>query len=92
MGILVVALGAAVGSAYFLNQTRPVFFNVRMLNDIMGLPVLGPVSAAWADRNSARERTQTLVFSGAGALLLVVFAAALAWRESAVRLADHVFR
>jgi polysaccharide chain length determinant protein (PEP-CTERM system associated) len=91
-GILILALGAALATAYLLNQVRPVFFNVRMLADIMGLPVLGPVSAAWVDRNRLQARRQWVAFGGACVLLLTTFAAALLLHGAAAGVVDHVFR
>jgi polysaccharide chain length determinant protein (PEP-CTERM system associated) len=91
-GILILALGAALAAAYLLNQMRPVFFNVRMLADIMGLPVLGAVSAAWVDRGKFQARKQWMVFGGATALLLTTFVAALLLHGAVAGVVDHVLR
>jgi len=71
--VLLMSLGAALGIAYVLNMVRPVFYNTRMLGDIVGLPVLGAVSRAWVDKGRSRARLQVLALSSAAALLLVAF-------------------
>lgn len=91
-GILILAMGAALAAAYLLNQLRPVFFNVRMLADIMGLPVIGPVSAAWVDRDNVQARRQWVAFGGACALLLTTFVAALLLHNAVSGVVDHVLR
>jgi protein tyrosine kinase modulator len=83
--VFVIALGAGLGAAYVLNLTRPVFYDVRTLTAMLGLPVLGPVSRGWFAGARARERTQMLVFSCAGALLVVALGAVLVLRGPALR-------
>jgi polysaccharide chain length determinant protein (PEP-CTERM system associated) len=89
-GIFMLALGAGFGAAYLLNQTRPVFYDVRTLTEALGLPVLGPITRAWVDRARLRERMQLLAFSCGGALLVVAFGLVLLLREPAVRSFAHL--
>jgi protein tyrosine kinase modulator len=91
-GILILALGSALAAAYLFNQLKPVFFNTRMLADIMGLPVLGPVSAAWVDRDKFQARKQWVAFGGATALLLTSFVATLFLHSVVAGVVGHVFR
>ena len=84
-GVLALALGAALGAAYLLNQIRPVFYDVRTLGEVLGLPVLGPLSQVWIDRGKLRERSQLAVFSVGGALLFIVFALMLVLRTPLAR-------
>jgi polysaccharide chain length determinant protein (PEP-CTERM system associated) len=71
--ILIVGLGAAGGTAYLLNMIRPVFYNVRTLAEIVGLPVIGPVGRTWTDQDRLRRRLQVAALSGAAILLLAVY-------------------
>jgi len=89
-GVFVVALGVALGGAYLLNLTRPVFYDVRTLTEVMGLPVLGPVSRGYFDGAKARERAQLAVFSCAGALLVAALGVLLMLREPAMRALSSV--
>jgi polysaccharide chain length determinant protein (PEP-CTERM system associated) len=91
-GILILALGSALAAAYLFNQLKPVFFNTRMLADIMGLPVLGAVSAAWVDRDKFQARKQWVAFGGATALLLTSFVATLFLHSVVAGVVGHVFR
>jgi polysaccharide chain length determinant protein (PEP-CTERM system associated) len=89
--VFLFAVGAALGGAYVLNLTRPVFYDVRTLSEILGLPVLGPVSRGMFDGVRTRERTQLLVFSCAGAMLVAVLGVLLMLRGPAVRSLAAVF-
>ncbi len=80
--VLLLGLAAAVAVAYLLDQLRPVFQNVRALAEITGLPVLGLVSRIWVDKHKAEARRNVMAFSGAFALLLLTFGAALLWRDA----------
>lgn len=84
-GAFIVALGLAAGTAYLLNQIRPVFYDVRTLAQSLGLPVLGPVSRAWIGGMRLQQRGQLLAFSFAGALLLVTFGIVVVLRNPAGR-------
>jgi polysaccharide chain length determinant protein (PEP-CTERM system associated) len=84
-GVFLAALAAGLGGAYLLNLTRPVFFDVRTLTQVMGLPVLGPISRGYFDGARARERAQLAMFSCAGVLLVVALGVLLILREPAMR-------
>ncbi len=86
--VLVAALAAGAGLAFALNQTRPVFDNVRALTDITSLPVLGAVSRAWRERHKAQRVGELTRVSIATAALVVVFVVVL-WLQGPVSSAIH---
>jgi len=77
VALLVAALGAGAGLSWLLSQVRPVFATAASLREICGLPVLGVVSTAWASRHRLRRRITGLVFVGAVAALVGLFAVAV---------------
>jgi len=88
--VLVAALGAGGGLAYLLHQMRPVFTNVRVLNEVTGLPVLGAVSMTWLDRQKSQDRMRELAFGGAAVMLLVMFAGVLLFQSTGARLMQRL--
>jgi polysaccharide chain length determinant protein (PEP-CTERM system associated) len=88
-GVLVFSLLFGVGVAYLLNLLRPVFHNARALAEVTGLPVLGSVTRTWRERHRAVARLQIALFSGGTALLLIVFAGVVLWRDAGVRLVER---
>jgi len=75
IGVLLAGLGAGAGGAYLMNLLRPVFNNTRMLGEVLGLPVLGAISRAWAERDVMRRRLELAAVSSVGALLVAAFVA-----------------
>jgi hypothetical protein len=74
MALLLLAFGAALaagGFASFLaSQIWPVFFDVRSIGEVTGLPVLGAVSMIVSDNQRRRERRGLIAFlSGVFALV-----------------------
>ncbi len=84
--VLVVGLAVGGGLAYLLHQLRPVFNNVRLLNEITGVPVLGAVSMTWLDKRKMESRTRRIAFSGAAALLMVAFVGTLLFQSTGARI------
>jgi polysaccharide chain length determinant protein (PEP-CTERM system associated) len=71
-GVFFLALGAGIASAYMLHLLRPVIVSTRQLTAATGLPVLGAVSMAWAEKHRV-ERHQSSVryaFLSTGLLVL----------------------
>jgi polysaccharide chain length determinant protein (PEP-CTERM system associated) len=71
-GAFFLALGAGIASAYMLHMLRPVIVSTRQLTAATGLPVLGAVSMAWAEKHRV-ERHQSSVrytFLSLGLLVL----------------------
>jgi polysaccharide chain length determinant protein (PEP-CTERM system associated) len=73
IGVLLAGLGAGGGVAYLMNLLRPVFHNTRMLGEVLGLPVLGAISRAWAERDVMRRRLELAAVSSVGVLLVAAF-------------------
>lgn len=79
LGVLLGALVAGAGFALLRAQTQPVFFSRAAVGTALGLPVIGVVSRAETERQTARRRWHSLVYVSAVATLmvLIVFASAL---------------
>ena len=73
-GVFLFALAAGVGAAYLLHLLRPVFVSTRQLTAATGVPVLGSVSMAWAERHRIARRKSTVryAFLSTGLLLAAV--------------------
>jgi polysaccharide chain length determinant protein (PEP-CTERM system associated) len=82
-GVLMVALGAGVVLAFFLNQLKPVFLSRGMLASITGLPVLGAISFAPPKNNISLFRRDPVLVAAAGAGLLFVYVLSVALAEPA---------
>jgi polysaccharide chain length determinant protein (PEP-CTERM system associated) len=69
LAVLVLGLGAGVGSAFALSQLRGSFSTTAKLEKVIGLPVLGAISRTLTEAaRAARKRQLRLFFAGAGAL------------------------
>jgi polysaccharide chain length determinant protein (PEP-CTERM system associated) len=68
-GVLLLGIGAGVGSAYAMSQIRSTFATTAKLERISELPVLGSVSKAHTEAGrDLRERRLKFFFAGSGAL------------------------
>lgn len=74
IGAFFLALGVGVGIAYLLHLLRPVFVSARQLTAATGLPVLGAVSLAWAERHRLERRRSAVRYAllSTGLLLATV--------------------
>ena len=72
IGVFFLALGAGIASAYLLHMLRPVIVSTRQLTAATGLPVLGAVSMAWAEKHRIETRQSSVryAFLSVGLLLL----------------------
>ena len=87
--VLLASLAAGAGLAYLLHQLKPVIITLRQLRQITSLPVLGVVNMTWLEKHKARERLRTLVYAGAGSLLIAVAGIVLLTQSRATRLLQH---
>jgi len=76
IGALFGALAAGVAIAYLLHLLRPVFVSTRQLGAATGLPVLGAVSMAWAEKHRVDRRQSTVRYALLSTGLLVAAAVA----------------
>jgi len=71
VGIFFLALGAGMGAAYLLHLLRPVFVSTRQLTSATGMPVLGAVSMAWAEKHRLERHRSTVRYAFLSTGLLV---------------------
>jgi len=71
-GVLFLALGAGIASAYLLHMLRPVIVSTRQLTAATGLPVLGAVSMAWAEKHRVERRQSSVRYAFLSVGLLVL--------------------
>ncbi|HKE93638.1 MAG TPA: XrtA system polysaccharide chain length determinant [Povalibacter sp.] len=90
LAVLLMGMGAGLGTAYLLNSLRPVFQNARSLSEVIGLPVLGAVSQTWVERHHAQARLRLMAYSSAVVVLVLAFGAMLVWRDGAAQLAQRL--
>ena len=70
-GAFFLALAAGIGVAYLLHLLRPVIVSARQLTTVTGLPVLGAVSLAWAERHRIDRRRSAVRYTLLSTGLLV---------------------
>lgn len=89
VAILIAGLAAGGGLAYLLHLLKPVFANVRQLNEVTGLPVLGVVSMTWLEKHQALQRREAFVCAGVAGVLLLVGGVMLLVHAPATQLLLH---
>jgi polysaccharide chain length determinant protein (PEP-CTERM system associated) len=62
-GVFFLALGAGIAAAYLLHLLRPVFVSTRQLTAATGIPVLGAVSMAWAEKHRVERRESSVRYA-----------------------------
>ena len=77
-GVLVLGLGAGVGTAFALGQLRSTFATANSLERALGLPVLGTISYTLTDASRALRLRRNKQFVGACAALGGLFVILLA--------------
>ncbi|HEX4267591.1 MAG TPA: XrtA system polysaccharide chain length determinant [Steroidobacteraceae bacterium] len=70
-GVFFLALGAGIAAAYLLHMLRPVFVSTRQLTSATGLPVLGAVSMAWAEKHRSETHRSSVRYALLSTGLLV---------------------
>ena len=72
-GVLIVGLGAGVGSAFAIGQLRSTFSTTAKLQQAIGLPVLGSITETLNEAGRELRRRRWHQFLGGSAALGVVF-------------------
>lgn len=89
--VLVVSLAAGGGFAFFLNQIRPVYNNLKSLREMTGYPVLGALSVMWSSAHARFRRREIVGISAILCLLLLAFSVGLIFNAPVTRLVQHFF-
>ena len=71
--VLLAGFAGGGAIAFFLAQLRPVFPNQKVLNEVVGLPVLGTVSRTWTERHKVQRRAANVAFAFAAMALIAVY-------------------
>jgi polysaccharide chain length determinant protein (PEP-CTERM system associated) len=86
--VLLAALGAGIGLAFFLAQIRPAFYSGRALSQAMELPVFGSISMlSLAGTMRLRYTAYVMWLCGMG-ILLLAYGAVLYLNIKGIHLAD----
>ena len=78
LGVLVLGIGAGVGTALAIGQVRSTFATANGLERAMGMPVLGTISLALTDAARSVQARRNKQFIAAGAALGALFVILLA--------------
>ena len=76
------ALGAAVGLAFLMNQLKPTFIGNRSVTEVLGIPVLASVSLLQSPAEKRAERNDRRTLQAAVTLLLVSFTVVTLFSET----------
>lgn len=71
VGAFFAALAAGIAAAYLMHLLRPVFVSTRQLTAATGIPVLGAVSMAWAEKHRVERHQSTIRYALLSSGLLV---------------------
>lgn len=74
LAVLVAGIGAGAAAAFALSQLRSTFATTAKLEQVMGLPVLGAISATITDASRELRRKRLRLFYLASGALVGVFA------------------
>ena len=81
-------VGAAI--AALVHLLKPVVFDARKLEEVIGLPVLGSVRMTWLNRNLAQRRAELGSFLAASAFLFLAFGVVVLARNPAGELVRNL--
>jgi polysaccharide chain length determinant protein (PEP-CTERM system associated) len=76
--VLLVGLGAGLGTAWAISQMRPTIGDERTLKKVSGLPVLGTVVFSWTDAQRKRWKWGLIAFVSSIGSLLTAYGAIMA--------------
>ncbi|WP_262691489.1 XrtA system polysaccharide chain length determinant [Kordiimonas aestuarii] len=77
--VLVGGIFAGLGVALVLSQLRPVVITVEQLRGHFDMPVLGNVTRTLSEQENRQRSIELLAFAGSTMLLMIIFAAFLAF-------------
>jgi polysaccharide chain length determinant protein (PEP-CTERM system associated) len=86
---LVLGIGGAGAMAYWRDQLGPVFHDMRTLNDVTGLPVLGAVTASWFEDARKQMKRDSIILSASMALLICIFGGGYYYQDTAAEYAQE---
>ena len=81
-GALLASLGSGLAWSFVRFLLQPTFFELRQLESITGVPVLGSVSLSLSPVHIKRRRLQLASFLSVTFLLVVIFGVVLWYRDS----------
>lgn len=77
--ILLLGIGSGIGFAFLLSQLKPVFNSARELENFVGLPLLGSVSAITSVGQRGRRALLITSYLSLFVMLLLVYALIVFW-------------
>ena len=83
-GVLFASLASGMAWSFVRYLLQPTFFELRQLESITGLPVLGSVGLYLSPVHIKKRRMQLATFLSATSLLVLIFAVVLWYRDSGV--------
>jgi polysaccharide chain length determinant protein (PEP-CTERM system associated) len=78
VAVLLVALGSGFVVAFVMSQLRPTFDERQLMNDILGLPVLGSVNMVWTVEQIRARKVRNVSFVFSLTALILTFGVVLA--------------
>ena len=76
--VLIIGLAFGVALAFLMSQLRPTFDERQMLNESLGLPVLGSVNMVWTSEQVSARRVRNATYIVSFTSLLLTFGVVLA--------------
>ncbi len=77
-GVLAIGLAAGIAIAFLMSQLRPTFDERQVLNEALGLPVLGSVNMVWTSEQVSTRRVRNATYIVSFTSLLLTFGVVLA--------------
>jgi hypothetical protein len=76
--VLMVGLGIGFIVAFVMSQLRPTFDERQVMNDVLGVPVLGSVNMVWTTDQIRARKVRNVSFVFSLTALVLIFGAVLA--------------
>ena len=78
VAVLLVSLGSGFVVAFLMSQLRPTFDERQLMNDVLGLPVLGSVNMVWTVEQIRARKVRNVSFVFSLTALMLIFGVVLA--------------